>query len=816
MNQAAQTTTFMDFPDFIVPGGTPITDLSKRAKQLDGSIADAQEKLERIKQEKHNGVVPERGSMNSSAYNNVAKKLADLSMERKQLYLQNRQWNWAKQFMDACINYSNYCFNAWDERVYQYMDARVVETDFAHITELYAGPLGKTAPAEIRQVNQFPAIVNRIMGEADAMGIKFGVSVINTEAVNDKMDEYAQKTADIVTKWKRQKGGLQQYLGAPLEEEDAWESDNPELAAMSFSNYKTDKEVMVKRGLDYLMQKPNLAIKHRLVREAFRNYIGTGKFCVHVWDALDDPDIMPVDSRNLIYLLSPSNPFIQHGMMAGYYFQETPQGIIDRCPEMNPADVAKLRDYAKQWADGGASPTYVGRNGEVFVKRMSTMQPLYLNCWKLNFRATKRVRVQVVENKFDLDNPHLKYVDDNANEKGATYYYKYVDEIWEGERYGTEIYYQMRPIPNQHIVGDYVERKTLNFIGIVDPNPSLGQLCLPFESLRVQAFYTYERLMAQARPDTLIIDEASESDDADNAYNMHVNGTFRYNSAREGDMQLAGIGVTKQINKPEILRSGISQTANDILRFIAFLDNCIANITGITGARKGELKSDTGMGQMEQANMASSMSTQPYFTTFYTCVGMVLEKLCEQMGRTWAGKDIVKMWEGANGYETLRLMSASEWNLPRYGIFVENSANDQQLQSRIYEMATKLLPIANEPDLALALIKILRSDSAQEAERVFEKGIEATKKIKKKQGESEQMQAQMETALAKAQEDNKNLREKIKAAAGVQEAQIVTQGKLEDTKLKLENKGQLSDAKKKDAMDLMIAEHTLKEEHKEK
>lgn len=812
MVNAAQTTTFMDFPDFIVPGGMPIGKISEKVNEIDDRLSLNQEKLEDIKTKKHNGIAPETGSPGSAAFNTITRKIAELASEKRSLYENNQQYQWARQFMNASINYSNYCFNAWDERMYQYMDSRVVESNFAHITDLYSGEFNKTAPAEIRQVNQIPAIINRIMGEADSMGLKYGISVVNTDAINDKLDEYAEKTADVVTKWKRQKGNVQSYLGAPLEDSDAWESEMPELSTLNFTNYKMDKEIMVKRGLDYLMKNPHLAIKYKLSHQALRNYIGTGKMCVKIWDAIDDPDIKSIDSRNLIYLLSPSSNFIQDGMMAGEWFQETPQGIIDMCPEMPADEIVRLRDLASRWAAGNASPTFISRTGDVYVRSQTTITPLYLNCWHLNWRATKRLRVQVIENKFDLDNPHIKFVDDKANDKGALYAYKYVDEIWEGMRIATDFFYQMRPIPNQHIIGDYAERKTLNFVGIIDPNPSLGQLTMPFEALRMEVFYTLERLFAQARPDIIAVDEASESDTADNAYNMHVMGTFRYNSAKEGDMQLAGLNGAKQINKPEVLKMGLSNTINDLLRFLAFLDNCVGNMTGITGARKGELKSDTGMGQMEQANMASSMSTQPYFTIYYTVAGMVLEKLCEQMQRTWAGKDVVKYFMGESGYELLNLMSASEWNLPRYGIFVENAANDQQIQARIYDMAQKILPVVQEPDLALALIKILQADSAQESVRIFEKGIESLKKAKEKAGQQEQQSEQAKEQAMQAAEDAKNMREKIKASATTGAAQITVDGKLQETEMKLTNKGQLADSKKKDTLDLMIAEFEL--EHK--
>lgn len=793
--------SFIAFPSHIVPAATvPLDKLSEEVKKIDGKLSNLYSKLADIKSKQ---------GEKSQAWNKFTKKIQELEKQKAAMYSENPQWAWATQFGNACINYGRTNLVGQDEYLYSYANARVADGEFNHITQLYSGDMGKALPAYLRQVNQCPAIVNRIIGEADATGIKYSVSVINTDAVNAKLDKYAAEMAEMIAKHARQKGGVSKVLGTNLQDGDEWQIEETDFAELNFSNYEIDEEVMIKRGLDYLMRKPDLSLRYKFSHMGLRNYIITAKMCFEVWDDIADPNITPVDSRDLFYILNPNSPFIQHGMAAGRYFAATPQDLIDMMPELSAGAVEELRSLALNYQGGTMGAELIQRNGCFEVKIKSKVQYLYLHCYRFNFRATKRVRVKIVDNKYDADNPHIMYVGDDENDENAKYEERFVEEIWEGYRYGNNKWYQLRPVPGQHLIGDYLDKKTLNFIGLVDPNPSLVQLIQPFESLRIQVFYAIERLMAQVQGKIMCVDEANESDNADNAYNMKVYSIYRYNSAKEGDMQLNGIGGAKNLNKPDVLDLGLSSAISDLLNFVGFLDQNIAQITGITGARKGEIKSDTGLGQMEQSNMASAMATQPYFTTYYTVLGMALEKLCEQMQRSWGGKDIVKYFLGEKGMELLNIMKESEWNLQRYGVFIENGANDDVVKSKIENLAAQLMPIANDPDLALALIKIANTSSAKEAERVFEKGIAAMKKFRAQQAASGQQVAQMQEKMEAAVEENKNLREKIKASAHIEGKEIDKSKDIEVTAMKLEHKENEQIVKKTDTIDEMVAQNEI-------
>ena len=224
MADLTPTNGFVGFPDYIVPPSPiRIEKMYEEVKVIDDRIAANYAKLHRIEKEEketlrpvgfqpYGGADAPKTTMHGKAYNEVSKKINQQLERKRAIYSENEQWRWAKQYIDAGISYSQTCVNPFFTQMYQYASARVNENEFGHITNLYAGEFGKQLPAYIRQVNQIPAIINRLVGEADSMGLKFSVGVSNSDAINNKLEEYAEEMAEKMTRKARQVGGVDKLL----------------------------------------------------------------------------------------------------------------------------------------------------------------------------------------------------------------------------------------------------------------------------------------------------------------------------------------------------------------------------------------------------------------------------------------------------------------------------------------------------------------------------------------------------------------------------------------------------------------------------
>lgn len=720
---------------------------------------------------------------------------------------------WAKNHLDNMHHYGSFYKRQQIEQLYQYAEARVDKSEFDHVTKIYSNDgsgIEKIIPAYIRDVNMSPSILNRLVGEANTQPIKYSVAAVNSDAVIAKLEKFVSEAAEKITKMVRQQSGLDKILGQKLYEEDDDEIILPEnVEEMNFSNYRENDEIMMQDGLNYLMSKTsNSNLRYKLTNQNYRDYLICSEMASHVHSDIDDPNFKRIDPRDLGYVLSPNSPFIHHGQAAWYYFEETPQGIIDMFPDLPENDILNLQQMNTMFASGEIHAKNVSEKcGKMaFISESNGHKILLISGMYGQFRASKRLRVKINENKFDAENPHMHFVSDDDNNPNSKYENRYITEIWEGYKLGNNIYHRMRPLPGQNQIGDSPTEKDLTIIGIVDPNPSLIQLVQPIQSLRIQAFYNIERLMSQIQGNVLIIDEAIESDNENNIYNMRVNGIWKVNTAQEGDMQL-GMG-TKQSLKPEVKDMAGSQSIAQLMNFVTFLDSNVMMLTGINDARQGMVKSDAGLSVTQNANMASQMTTQPYLTTWYLICQITLQKLLEQMKSSWSGKEITRYFLGDSGFELLKVKPGN-WDANVYGVFVENSANSDYLKNKVIAMAEKILPISADPDLALSIIKMINASNSNEAIRIFEKGVDVIKKLNE-QNRQDQMNAQQQSMQMNTQLTQIRAKtESDKVQGGIQEATIAAQAKLEDTKMKLEHKGEAMDVNKQNRIDEKLAEFEL-------
>ena len=82
-------------------------------------------------------------------------------------------------------------------------------------------------------------------------------------------------------------------------------------------------------------------------------------------------------------------------------------------------------------------------------------------------------------------------------------------------------------------------------------------------------------------------------------------------------------------------------------------------------------------------------------------------------------------------------------------------------------------------------------------------------KINQQLSQNDAQFKQAQQQLVQEQEQNKNLREKIKAMSDAHVAEINKSAKLEDTEMKLEHKTNTQIVKKSDDLDLMVANKEL-------
>ena len=722
--------------------------------------------------------------------------------------------NWMKRWTDAVINYGQFCFSDRDAANENCAYGVINPDDYAHITGLFVAPsngtgksgntsnLKKSLPAKLRPINVVAAMVNKMVGRVEGEKFDFSAYVVNEDAVSQKLEDFSAEYAKHLTRLERQQSGISEILGGPLVDGDDVEQVPKDVHEASFSTFQQENEIQITNGLAYLLSKKSIFLKHKLIEQGLRSYAITGKMAFDTYIE-NDPTCQFIPPQNLIYELNSNSPFIQHGRYSGYNFPCTPQELIDRCPEMTDDQVETVETTFKTLQANGLL-----NQRSWWWKWDTALKTFFYTPYKVYWCGLKKLRVKVTPNPFDEENPHIHFIGDSkckgcdgtgtfikkketsvgVKEKEVKcrfckgtgeqqidedekIEYRYFKTWFECLKIGQDIYYQPREIPGQHQSQDEPEVVDGPLVGVIDPNPCIVDLIRPLSELRIECWYSIERLLGQAKGNILVVDEAGGQDVWGQNYNMLAFGIYVEDSSLEGTE-----GAKRQ-QGPQVRDMGLSTAVSELMRTIAFIDQNIAQVTGDNDASRGVIKSDQGLGITQNAMMQAQFTLQPYYAVYYTTVEMVLQALCDLMRPAWSGRKKTAYFMGDSGKIFLELDPGKKWHMADYGISLQNSVGATASKQFMVQTAERYAQVSTEPEIIMATLKMIRAKSDAECEQVFKTAVDSIKKAK--QLADQMAQKNQEAAMQqKAAEAKQEYEVELKRATAPVDAKVIdVQGK---------------------------------------
>lgn len=721
---------------------------------------------------------------------------------------------WMQQWVDAICFHSYYCFNyGRDVLNFQYARGEVPSTEFDHIVNMFKkegamskGGYKKVLPAKVRNFNKIAVILNRGTSTALTNGLRFTVRVSNQDAIEQKLDDLSDKAAEKLTRMARQGANVAQQVGVPIVKGDNIERDDIEqVRKMNYDSEALESEVVINKCLQWLLANQQMNYTYKFIHQCFYNYRVTRKMAVEVLIQNGNPDFISIQPQQLIYDLNWHSPFVHQGTVAGHWFYSTPQEIRSLCPNMSKEEFDEVDKRCRTFGAGYAPPIGEEWWYQAGQKATGGMAATPNKCivFKIYWKGLQSKRAKVTPNPIDEDNPHVHFLNgerrpnedkkewkarvENDNycdpDKGEYITEKETEVLFECTRIANCSYQNMREVPDQYIDPNAPSLRELPIIGVVDPNPCVTDLVVPTMNLMIQLYFTLERLAGQAEGKQIVVDKANIDQNEDFFYNRKAFNVIYIDSSKEGDAQLfsnqKGGG---QI--PTEIDSGMSTAVNDILRLITFLNQEMNAIIGSSDAAQGEIKSDQTGIATRNATQQAQLSMMPYFDIWYTWVGMVMQSLEKRIKSAWAGSEKAFMIAGAKGMEYFKLPD-TEWHNNTHDIYMENSVRSDQAIQMMTQFAEKLLPISEDPMLALSIMKMTRSSSSAEAEEIFTKGVAAMNKVK---AEAADQGNKKEVALAQAAqhlEDTKlqRTREELASNERIAEMKIASTESIEAAKI---------------------------------
>jgi hypothetical protein len=257
--------------------------------------------------------------------------------------------------------------------------------------------------------------------------------------------------------------------------------------------------------------------------------------------------------------------------------------------------------------------------------------------------------------------------------------WRWINEVWEGTKIGSDIYVNIRPLPNQMKSLDNPSKCKLPYTGVYRQQ-SLVSLMKPHQYFYDILFYRLEMSIARSKDKAMVMDVAQIPrsmgiDTQKWLYYLDTLGIAFINSFEEGTG--ANAGRTSQFNQFQAIDMSMARIVDQYILMLNKIEDMIGEISGVSRQRQGEISTSELVGNVERSVVQSANITEHLFYTHGEVKRRVLTNLIDISKNAWL--------EGKKAQYVLDDMTKVFFNLEpteyaeaNYGIFISNSSRDQQ------------------------------------------------------------------------------------------------------------------------------------------
>ena len=716
---------------------------------------------------------------------------------------------WCRQVLNAITSYMGaeggtyHSTRAKDIRNYQIYNGVLSQGDYSYITEQY----GLTYPARLVNYPIIAPKIDLLIGEELRRPIDMKVTTVNKAAVIRKHDH----KVGLMMK------SLLQDFHAEMQEEmnidvlaEGQGMPIPEdIETYMKYNYREMIEETAQDGLEYVTNRYNIK---DVFKEGFRDLLITGKEFYKVNIQNGDPYARRIDPRNIVFDDSFHSDYLDDASWVGEERWLSINEINDEYKDSLTTDDLLELDKMRNLYLGGDLANYNSSFEWVDVAHGREARIRVVSCeWK----SLRAIKFKLSDNKYDPSRPFRKMVKDTYRKrKGETVETKWVDDVWEATLIGGKILVNARRRDNQVRSIDDPGKTPLSYVGCIKGNTtgataSLVDLLDNIQMLYNIVVYQIELAMARSGGKAVVYDVSQlptnvGMDIQQVLYHLKTDGIIPINSKDEGN-QMSSFNQFQQIDFT------LSQSVQQLINLKVMLEDMAGQISGVTKQREGAVGQYEYVGNVQRSVVQSATITESWFYSHGEAKQRVLERLCNLMKIAWAGGKKAGMILGDGAYKFLNVMP--DIALQDFGLYVGDSGKDDSMKQVVQQLAQSALQ-AGSIDM-LGVIKVLRSDTMTEAEKVLE---QAMSEMQKQQQESMKEQIQAQQAAAEAEQAKFQAEAQLKQMdneAKLQVAQINAESKLEVAKIQADVDRDIHDTKERNEMDKKAADYYIERKNRE-
>lgn len=573
---------------------------------------------------------------------------------------------------------------------YDLYNSKFDEEDFEYVTKPYGSTDKYNTATKMQNYNLIRPNIEVLKGEEIKRPFNFFAKGIGGGVTSTKE---AKKKELILANLRSR---LYKELGMQPEQDE--EGNTMELADIDKymkSEFIDSRETTANQILDYLLRQENLEQKfhegweHALITAEEYYYVGivNGEPKCRVVNPLDfdydkDHDIKFIEDAQWCR----ETRYLTIGTILDIYGEYLSDKDLDR---LDNGDVgAGVRPYGMQ--PGFAYPKESFSRGNTEYGYNSDNGTIVVNvCWKswkrigfLRWVDEDGPQEQMVEDDFKISNEMKFY--------GATIEWRWINVVWEGTRIGSDIYVNIRELPNQRREMSNPSVCKLPYTGYVYNNTnsqatSILDLIKPHQYTYNIIWWRFEQELAKAKGKGMVMDIAqmpkTQGMDTEQwMYYLDNLGVAFINSMEEG--REGDASTVSKFNQFQAIDRSISQAVSVYFEAMAKIESMVDNIVGISQQRRAQTSPSESATANQNSIIQSSHMTEPYFYFHNELKKRVLTALLECSKFAYAGGKKIHFIADEIYTETINV-DGDLFPDSDYGVFVTNSSKDNEIRQKI-------------------------------------------------------------------------------------------------------------------------------------
>lgn len=350
----------------------------------------------------------------------------------------------------------------------------------------------------------------------------------------------------------------------------------------------------------------------------------------------------------------------------------------------------------------------------------------------------------------------------------------YINQAWEGTKIGKDIYVNMRPRIVQYNRLSNPSRCHFGIVGSIynfnDNKPfSLVDKMKPYSYLYDAIHDRLNKLISKNWGKIIQLDLAKVPQGWDVEkwlYFAKTNNIAVVDSFKEGQIGAATGKLAGALNNASsgVIDAETGSIIQQMTNLLEFIKMEMAEVSGISRQREGQISNRETVGGVERATLQSSHITEWLFSIHEDVKRRALECFLETAKIALRGRSKKFQYLLSDNSMKVIDIDGDEFAESDYGLLVDNSNNLQQLQQKIDMLAQAALQ--NQTLNFSTIMKLYNSASLAEKQRMVENNerqlMDRQQQAQQQQMQIEQQQAQMEAQLREADmqlKDQLNMRD---------------------------------------------------------